>query len=179
MTKAGAVGEQIVVMGVSGSGKSTIGVLIADALGVPFVDGDSLHPAANIAKMAGGRPLDDDDRRPWLLEIGRRLAAAGQSGEGLVVACSALKRAYRDLILSAAPEARFVHLHGSREVLGSRLEGRTDHFMPPALLDSQLATLEPLADHEPGVVIDVGAPVEQVVASAVSSLRDIRSSSEQ
>lgn len=172
------MGEQIVVMGVSGSGKSTIGVLIADAVGVPFVDGDSLHPAANIAKMAGGQPLDDDDRRPWLIEIGHRLAAAGERGEGLVVACSALKRSYRELILSAAPEAHFVHLHGSREVLGSRVEGRTDHFMPPALLDSQLAALEPLAGDEPGVVIDVGAPVEQIVASAVSSLRDIRSSSD-
>jgi carbohydrate kinase (thermoresistant glucokinase family) len=161
---------QIIVMGVSGSGKSTIGALIAGALGVPFVDGDSLHPQSNIEKMAGGRPLNDDDRWPWLATVGKTLADAGRQGTGMVVACSALRRAYRDAILQAAPNARFVHLAGSREVLASRLEGRSDHFMPPALLDSQFATLEPLEESEPGIVVDIDQAVPAIVSEAVAAL---------
>lgn len=159
----------VVVMGVSGCGKSTIGVLVADALGVPFVDGDSLHPIANVTKMAAGSPLTDEDRWPWLALVGEALAEAGETG--LVVACSALKRVYRDAILAEAPHAIFLHLAGSREVLSARLEGRSGHFMPVSLLDSQLATLEPLQQDEPRVVVDVGAPVATVVERAVDGIR--------
>lgn len=151
----------VVVMGVSGSGKSTIGALIAQDLGVPFVDGDSLHPVANVEKMASGTPLTDDDRWPWLAEVGRVLAT---SESGVVVACSALRRAYRDAIIDASPGTQLVHLHGTPAVLGARLEGRSDHFMPSSLLDSQLATLEPLQDDEPGFVVDVDQSVAEILA---------------
>ncbi|NVM98812.1 gluconokinase [Arthrobacter sp. SDTb3-6] len=155
-------------MGVSGCGKTTIGALVARGLGLPFTDGDSLHPVGNIAKMAAGTPLDDADRAPWLETVGRELAA---SPNGLVVACSALKRQYRDAIRDQAPGTVFLHLDGSREVLGSRLEGRSGHFMPAALLDSQLATLEPLDDDETAVVMDISAPVPALVGDAVERLR--------
>ena len=166
-------GAQIIVMGVSGSGKSTIGALIAGALGVPFVDGDALHPQSNIEKMAGGTPLNDDDRWPWLAKVGETLADAGRKGQGMVIACSALRRSYRDAIRKSAPAARFVHLSGSREVLSSRLEGRTDHFMPPSLLDSQFATLEPLAGDEAGIVVDIDQPVPAIVAEAVTAISSV------
>jgi carbohydrate kinase (thermoresistant glucokinase family) len=158
----------VVVMGVSGAGKSTIGVLVAHALNVRFVDGDSLHPIANVAKMAAGTPLDDDDRWPWLAVVGRTLADA--AGEGLVVACSALKRAYRDAIRAEVPEVIFLHLDGSHAVLSRRMEGRTDHFMPTSLLESQLSTLERLQPDEHGVVVDIDAPVSHVVAAAADAV---------
>lgn len=163
--------RRIVVMGVSGSGKSTIGALVADALGAAFVDGDSLHPQANVVKMAAGHPLNDEDRWPWLALVGAALAQSSSSG--LVVACSALKRVYRDAILSEAPDTVFLHLDGSRQVLANRLEGRSGHFMPASLLDSQLAALEPLGADEPGVVIDVDAPVATIVANAVAGIRSL------
>jgi carbohydrate kinase (thermoresistant glucokinase family) len=161
----------VVVMGVSGSGKSTIGVLVADALGVPFVDGDSLHPIANVAKMAAGTPLTDEDRWPWLAAIGARLHESRDTG--LVVACSALKRVYRDAISAEAPGVIFLHLDGTHDVLLRRLEGRSGHFMPPSLLDSQLATLERLQPDERGVVVDVDAEVPVVVAAAVAGVREL------
>jgi carbohydrate kinase (thermoresistant glucokinase family) len=141
-------------MGVSGSGKTTVGRLLAARLGVVFTDADSLHPAANVAKMAGGHPLTDSDRAPWLAAVGAALAAAAD-GTGMVMACSALKRSYRQAILSSAPRARFLDLEGSRDLLESRHEHRHGHFMPVSLLDSQLATLEPLAADEPGVRLDL------------------------
>ncbi|MGY4858201.1 gluconokinase, GntK/IdnK-type [Cryobacterium sp. AP23] len=161
---------QVVVMGVSGSGKSTIGALLAHSLEIPFLDADGLHPQSNIVKMASGVPLTDDDRWPWLALVGAALADAGAAGTGLVIACSALKRVYRDAILQAAPNVRFVHLAGSLEVLGNRLEGRSEHFMPPALLRSQLATLEELQTGEPGFAVDIDQPVLNVVAESVARL---------
>jgi gluconokinase len=157
----------VVVMGVSGSGKSTVGAALADALGIPFVDGDALHPAANVAKMAAGIPLDDADRAPWLDAIGALLARGP-----VVVACSALKRAYRDRLRAAAPSLVLVFLDGSRELLADRMAARPGHFMPPALLDSQLATLERPALDEHALTADVAEPVPGIVASLVASLAE-------
>jgi beta-N-acetylhexosaminidase len=165
---AGPAPRRIVVMGVSGCGKTTIGDLVARQLGVPFLDGDSLHPVENVAKMAAGTPLTDEDRWPWLATVGAELAAAGN--RGLVLACSALRRSYRDAIRAQAPDTVFLHLHGSKDVLAARIEGRSGHFMPPALLESQLATLEPLEADEAGVVVDVAEPVDAVVTAALAGI---------
>lgn len=156
----------VVVMGVSGSGKSTVGRDLADALGVPFVDGDGLHPPANVAKMSAGVPLDDDDRAPWLDAIAARLAAGP-----VVIACSALKRAYRDRLRAAAPQLRLVFLHGDRATLLPRM-ARPGHFMPASLLDSQLATLEAPDPDEHAIELDVSAPPGDLVAAAARSLED-------
>jgi gluconokinase len=159
----------VCVMGVSAAGKSTVGIALAAALGVPFVDADDLHSAANRAKMASGTPLTDDDRLPWLDAVGELFRA--HRGGGLVVACSALRHVYRDRIRTAEPEVVFVHLDGSRELLIERAGARTDHFMPPALLDSQLATLEPLADDEVGLVADIALAPDDLVADVLARLR--------
>lgn len=151
-------------MGVSGSGKSTVGAALARRLRVPFVDADTLHPAANIAKMAAGEPLDDDDRHPWLETVGEWLAA---HRAGAVVSCSALKRTYRDQLRAHCPGVQFLHLSGSPELIGARLAARTDHFMPPALLRSQLDTLEPLGPDEAGMTVDVGPDVDAIVDTVV------------
>jgi gluconokinase len=157
----------VVVSGVSGSGKSTIGKALADRLDVPFCDGDELHPPANVAKMRAGIPLDDDDRRPWLLRVGGWLADHPAGG---VIACSALKRSYRDLVRSECPHARVVQLVGDEETIRRRQAARKGHFMPPALLPSQFATLEPLEPDEDGVTVDVAPPVEDVVRQAAAAL---------
>ncbi|MEY5004772.1 MAG: hypothetical protein RLZZ594_802 [Actinomycetota bacterium] len=156
---------RIVVMGVSGCGKSSVGLALAEALGARFIDGDDLHPEANKAKMAAGIPLDDDDRWPWLDLVGEALAESNT-----VVACSALKRVYRERILAAAPGTFFVHLHGTRELLAQRMGARPDHFMPVSLLDSQLNTLELLGADEPGVMLDIALPIDQLVAAAKAAL---------
>jgi gluconokinase len=150
----------IVVMGVSGSGKSTVGSVLAQRLGVPFVDADSLHPPANIAKMSAGQPLDDDDRYPWLERVGEWLAGHSDGG---VVSCSALKRKYRDQLRAHCPSAQFLHLSGSAKAIGARLAARTGHFMPAALLRSQLDALEPLGADEAGVTVDVGSDAPDIV----------------
>ncbi|MFJ4264001.1 gluconokinase, GntK/IdnK-type [Paenarthrobacter nicotinovorans] len=157
----------VVVMGVAGCGKSTVGAALAKRLGAEFLDGDALHPQSNIDKMASGTPLNDDDRAPWLAEIGRRFST---SDVPLVIACSALKRAYRDIIRGGDASVVFVHLHGARELLSERMNSRPGHFMPPSLLDSQLATLEHLHADEAGVVVDIETPVEQIVDRAVEGL---------
>ena len=158
----------VVVMGVSGSGKSTVGAALAQRLGVPFEDADDLHPRANIAKMSAGRPLDDQDRYPWLEIIGEWLAVHADGGG--VMSCSALKRAYRDQLRAHAPGVVFVHLEGSHAVITDRQASRPGHFMPASLLASQFATLEPLQPDERGVVIDVDQGVDAIVAASVSQL---------
>lgn len=158
----------IVVMGVSGAGKSTFGAALAEALGRSFVDADDLHPAANKAKMAAGTPLTDDDRAPWLDAV----AAAARAREPVVVACSALKRGYRDRLAAGAPSIAFVELDLTREELERRLGGRRHEFMPATLLDSQLATLEPLQADEPGIRLDYGRaePADESVRRAIRAL---------
>ena len=155
----------VVVMGVSGSGKTTVGKSLAARLEVEYGEADDFHPQANVDKMAAGEPLDDDDRAPWLAAIGSWMAERVE--QGAVVSCSALKRQYRDTLRDAAPGAVFLHVHGSRELLEERLEGRSGHFMPPSLLTSQLETLEPLQDDEAGVTVDVRLPPDEVAEQFV------------
>jgi gluconokinase len=155
----------VVAMGVSGSGKSTVGAALAQRLRVPFADADDFHPPANIAKMTAGEALDDTDRRPWLEAIGEWLVAHRESGG--VMSCSALKRKYRDQLRQHAHEVEFVHLHGSREVIARRQASRPGHFMPASLLDSQFATLEPLAPDERGQVVDVDQGIDAIVQAYV------------
>jgi carbohydrate kinase (thermoresistant glucokinase family) len=150
-------------MGVAGCGKTSVGIKLAEALGVTFTDGDDLHPANNKAKMASGTPLNDEDRWPWLDLVGQTLSQPG----GGVVACSALKRVYRDRIRSMAPDTLFVHLAGTRELLWERISSRQNHFMPPALLDSQLAILEPLGAGELGITLNVAHTVDELVNFAL------------
>jgi len=159
----------IVVMGVSGSGKSTVAALIAGHLGWEMQEGDDLHPASNVAKMAAGTPLTDEDRWPWLDLIGDWIDERQAAGRPGVVTCSALKRAYRERI--GRPGVVFVHVDGSRELLGDRLGKRLGHFMPAALLDSQFAALEPLQADEPGFTVSADQPAESAAAEAVDRLR--------
>lgn len=158
-----AVQPPLIVMGVSGSGKSTIGAALADAFGIEFIDGDDLHPSANKAKMAAGQPLDDEDRAPWLEIIALRIGAEFAAGAPIVVACSALKRRYRDQLTAHAPETVFVHLAGSRELIAERQRGRRHEYMPNSLLASQFGTLEPLGADERGIVIDVSRDPAAIV----------------
>jgi gluconokinase len=157
----------VVVMGVSGSGKSTVGAALAQRLRVPFADADDFHPAANIEKMTAGKPLDDHDRHPWLESIGEWLAA--HEGRGGVMSCSALKRRYRDQIRHHSHEVEFLHLHGTPEVITHRQASRPGHFMPASLLHSQFATLEPLEPDERGVVIDVDQSIDSIVGQYIES----------
>jgi len=158
-----------VVMGVSGSGKTTIGPRFAAAVGVAYLEGDELHPRSNVQKMAAGIPLTDADREPWLRLIAARLREAKETGTGLVVASSALKRRYRDLLRSAGdPDVRFIYLKGSKPMIGERLAVRLGHFMPATLLDSQFAILEEPAPDEHAWVADVGRPIDTVVADLVA-----------
>lgn len=162
---------QVVVMGVAGTGKSTIGALVAADLGVELIEGDDHHPPSNIEKLSTGQPLTDEDRWPWLETLARMLAEEREAGRSAVLTCSALRRAYRDLLRGEIPtdEVFFVHLHGSFEVLDERMRGR-GHFMPAALLQSQLDTLEPLDADEAGVLVDVALPVEEVMEQVRAAL---------
>lgn len=163
----------VVVMGVAGSGKTTVARLLADRLGWTFAEADEFHPAANIAKMHAGTPLDDADRWPWLRAIRDWTTAADRDGRSTVVTCSALKVAYRDLLREAQGRLRFVHLDGSAALIGERITARTDHFMPASLLGSQLATLEPLEPRERGIVVAVDAPPAQLVDTILDRLEGL------
>ncbi|HEY1105855.1 MAG TPA: gluconokinase, GntK/IdnK-type [Agromyces sp.] len=158
----------LVVMGVSGSGKTTFAELIAGRLGWDLQEGDALHPEANVAKMASGVPLTDDDRWPWLDRIAAWIDAHLAAGEPAVITCSALKRSYRDRL--ARPNVVFVHLAGGRELIADRLEHRTGHYMPASLLGSQFETLEPLEPGERGLVVDAQGTPEDEVAEAIARL---------
>jgi len=156
-------------MGVSGCGKSTVGQRLADALQLPFLEGDDFHPADNVARMAAGIPLTDADREGWLRTLAGQIADADRQGQGLVLSCSALKRSYRDLLRQGAAHLRFVYLHGDPQVLARRMAARKRHYMPPSLLDSQLATLEPPAPDENALTFDVTQAMDVVVSAVVSS----------
>lgn len=150
-------------MGVSGCGKSSVGLQLAGALDVPFLEGDTYHSYANVAKMTAGVPLTDSDRADWLQALHEQIHDARLKDSGLVLSCSSLKRRYRDLLRSADPELRFAHLAGPRELIASRMAARKDHYMPTTLLDSQLAALEPLQEDEAGIVLDIGKPPAELV----------------
>ena len=161
----------IVVMGVSGSGKSTLGGLVAQRLGWVFEDGDAFHPAANVAKMSTGTPLTDGDRWPWLRAIAARIAQARADGAPVIIGCSALKRAYRDVLRDGHADIRFLHLTGAPELIMARQAARIGHFMPASLLASQFATLEP-PDTEADVIdLDVDPEPPAIVAKAIAALR--------
>jgi len=157
-----------VVMGVSGSGKSTIGAALARALGIDFVEGDEYHPAENVRRMAAGIPLTDDDRAGWLRSLAARIREAKNAGTGLVMTCSALKRSYRDILRAEAAELRFVFLRGTRTLLAERLATRKGHFMPASLLESQLATLEEPGADENAWVSDITDSPQHIVAALVA-----------
>lgn len=173
----------VVVMGVAGTGKTTVGDLLAARLGVPYAEADAFHPPANIAKMSAGTPLDDADRQPWLDAIGAwahgHVATAADRPDGTgadpntvsaVVSCSALKRSYRDRLRAAEPRVRFLHLTGDRALIDARMAQRAGHFMPVALLDSQFATLEPLQSDEDGAAVRVDAEPPVIVERGIAAL---------
>jgi len=164
---------RVVVMGVSGCGKSTLGHLLAARLSVPFVEGDDLHSAANVAKMAAGQPLTDEDRAGWLQALSQGLRQAATQDRGLVVACSALKKSYRDVLRQGAVDLLFVHVHGSPEVLRQRMQQRTAHYMPPTLLQSQLAILEPPHADEVALTLDMLMPPEQQCQQVIQYLQTL------
>ncbi len=164
----------VVVMGVSGSGKSTIGRMLADALLVPYLEGDDVHSPENVARMRGGNALTDEQRREWLETLSARLAQARRDGQGLVVSCSALKRSYRDVLRRGAPQLRLVHLQAERALLAERSAKRQGHYMPVSLLDSQFATLEPPGADEAALTYDVGRPPADIVSSVIAALMSQR-----
>lgn len=151
-------------MGVSGCGKSTVGRRLAQALGRPFLEGDEFHPSENVEKMRAGHPLTDADREGWLRTLSAVLARGRADGTGAVLACSALKRRYRDVLRQGDPDLLLVFLHGRRDALDARLQSRRDHYMPASLLASQLATLEPPGDDERALAFDIDADAEAIVA---------------
>lgn len=160
-------------MGVTSSGKTTVGRLLADQLGVPFAEGDAYHPPANIAKMSRGEPLGDADRLPWLRAIAGDIRRWVDTGEGAVVACSALKRTYRDILRDGRREVTLVYLQGDPEVIAARMASRRGHYMPVTLLPSQLATLEPPDPDEHAIVVDVAGTPEEIAEAVLARLRDL------
>jgi carbohydrate kinase (thermoresistant glucokinase family) len=159
----------LVVMGVSGTGKTTVAEALVDRLGWPYAEADDFHPEDNRDKMTAGQPLTDEDRWPWLRALAAWATDRHAAGESTVTTCSALRRSYRDVLRTGAPGTVFVHLVGDEHELSRRMRGR-EHFFPPALLESQLGTLEPLEPDEPGLAVDVGPPVADVVAEVLRRL---------
>jgi gluconokinase len=157
----------VIVMGVAGAGKTTVGSRLAASLGCEFIDADDYHPPASVQKMRAGQPLGDDDRRPWLARLNGMLQERAQRGAGVVLACSALKASYREVLLRGLADPRLVYLRGSKAVIGPRLAGRGGHFMSPALLDSQFATLEEPLD---AIVVDVAETPEALVGAIRAGL---------
>lgn len=157
----------VILMGVSGCGKSSVAARLAAANGWTVLEGDLFHPPANVAKMAAGTPLTDEDRWPWL----RAVAAALAAGDDMVVACSALKRSYRDVLRGQRPDARLVYLKGSRDLIAERLRGRTGHYMPAALLDSQFAALEEPGPGENAIIVNIGGSPDEIAAEIERRLR--------
>ena len=166
----GAALHALIVMGVSGAGKSTIAEALARRLHWRYEDGDTFHPASNVAKMKAGHPLSDDDRWPWLRAIADEIDRLGSVGERAVIACSALKRAYRDVLVHGRRDVRIVFLSGTQPLVASRLAGRKGHFMPPDLLASQFRTLEPPSDDEHPITISIEATVDAIVDTIVQHL---------
>jgi gluconokinase len=162
--------RHVVVMGVSGCGKTTIAQGISELTGLPYGEADRFHPQENIDKMTAGIPLDDEDRWPWLRDLAAWMSAQASENRSTVIACSALKRSYRDVLRSGPPGLQFVHLHGPKELIQGRMAKRAGHFMPLSLLDSQFATLEPLQDDEDGVVLDLSLTPEELVDEAIRRL---------
>lgn len=160
-----------VLMGVSGSGKTTIARGIADRLGWDLLEGDKFHPPANVEKMSRGIPLDDADRLPWLRAIAAQIDEHRAAGRSAVVACSALKRSYRDILIDARPDVVLVYLRGSQELIGERMAARHGHFMPPALLDSQFATLQEPGPDEHPIVVTVALPPEAIVNAVITAMQ--------
>lgn len=162
----------VVLMGVSGAGKTTVGKILSRLIGADFAEGDQFHPPANIAKMSNGTPLDDADRMPWLAAIAQSIDQACGNGRGMVVTCSALKRAYRDILIGRRAEVALVYLRGTRALIGQRLDARKNHFMPPQLLDSQFAALQEPGPDERAIVVDVAASPKKIAAAIAGRLTE-------
>ena len=171
MTDSGSPGTTtIVVMGVSGSGKSTVAATLVDRLGWPFAEGDDFHPPANVENMRAGHPLDDEDRWPWLRSLAAWIGEQERAGRSVILTCSALKRSYRNLLLDGHPSVWFAHVTAEPELIRERIQSRTGHYMPASLLDSQLATLEPLGDDEPGARVSGAGSPPSVVDELLAAL---------
>jgi len=167
---SGKIPCALIVMGVSGSGKSTIGEKLAERLGWSYEDGDKFHPASNVAKMSAGQPLTDEDRWPWLRAIADEIESVCEAGEHVVIASSALKRAYRDILVHGRPDVRIIFLDGPQKLITSRLALRKNHFMPPGLLESQFRTLEPPDASENPVAVSIDGSVETIVNDILRQL---------
>ena len=177
-SKAGEMPCALVVMGVSGSGKSTIGDKLAERLGWSYEDGDRFHPASNVAKMSAGQPLTDEDRWPWLQAIADEIDKVCRANGHAVIACSALKRAYRNVLVHGRSDVRIIFLDGTQELIAGRLAQRKGHFMPPGLLASQFKTLEPPGPTENPVIVSVDAPVDAIIGGIVRQIGIDRSPSD-
>jgi gluconokinase len=170
VTGASGKTRHAIVMGVSGCGKTTLGENLSEALGWRFVEGDSYHPKANVEKMSAGIPLEDEDRWPWLEALAEEIRNDAEAGRCSIVGCSALKKAYRDILRTGAADVFFLHMHGDRETFVDRLGHRQGHFFPAKLLESQLAALEPLGPGEAGTVINIALDEEEQLAAALRAL---------